>query len=171
MNVRSHLLVVTALAVSIGLAGCDSGPSSAPTSQAPQAPQTPPMATATAAPKTLAGDFAATAELKNVHFELDQARVRRADARLLEGNARWLKSRREMVILVGGHADERGSDAYNVRLAERRAETVKKYLVAQGVEADRITTTSHGESRPVCADHAEGCWSKNRRAEFQVKPR
>lgn len=171
MNVRSHLLVVTALAVSMGLAGCsDSGSSPAPTAQAPEAPSAQTTETATAAPKR-SEDFVATGELKGVHFDLDKARIRPSDASLLEGNARWLKSRRDVMVTVGGHADERGSDEYNVRLAERRAETVKKYLVAQGVEPNRITTTSYGERQPVCTDHGEGCWSQNRRADFQVKPR
>lgn len=171
MKVQSRLLVIAALATSIGLAGCDSGPSSAPTSEAPEAPSAPMTGAATAATPEPARDFAATQELKKIHFALDQTRIRSTDAKILDDNARWLKSRGEVEILVGGHADERGSDLYNLQLAERRADAVKKYLVARGVEADRISTTSHGEQQPVCAQPGEGCWSKNRRAEFMVKPR
>jgi peptidoglycan-associated lipoprotein len=175
MNVGSHFLVLSAVVMAVALAGCDSGPS-APKSQAP-APEGQPAATAPASspsgssPSALPREFAAASDLRTVHFDLDQAKIRPQDARALDSNARWLKSRRDILVRVGGHADERGSDEYNVKLGERRAEAVKKYLIAQGIEANRITIMSHGEQQPICADHAERCWSQNRRAEFQVRPR
>src|SRR5207237_86620 len=64
-----------------------------------------------------------------------------------------------------------GTAAYNLALGERRARAVRDYLVAHGVAADRITTVSYGEERPVCREHNEGCWSQNRRAAFVVKPK
>jgi peptidoglycan-associated lipoprotein len=165
MDVRFHLVVLSAVVMSVGLAGCDAGPS-APTGQAPQG-----RTGAETAASALPSGFAAVGDLKEIHFDLDQARIRPQEARLLEGNARWLKSRQEMMVMVGGHADERGSEEYNMRLGERRADAVKRYLIGQGVEADRIQTASYGERQPTCPDRSEGCWSKNRRAEFQVKPR
>ena len=109
MKVQSRLLVIAALATSIGLAGCDSGPSSAPTSEAPQAPSAPMTGAATAATPEPARDFAATQELKKVHFALDQTRIRSTDAKILDDNARWLKSRGDVEILVGvrGRAEDR----------------------------------------------------------------
>ncbi|OLC12914.1 MAG: peptidoglycan-associated lipoprotein [Candidatus Rokubacteria bacterium 13_1_40CM_69_27] len=166
MSVRFHLIVLSALVMSVGLAGCDSGPS-APVGQAGPA-QPARTAAAASAPSR---EFAAVAELRNIHFDLDQAKIRSSDARLLQDNARWLKSRRDMTILIGGHADERGSDDYNLKLGERRANAVRSYLIAQGVEADRVTTATYGERNPVCPEHTEACWAKNRRSEFQVKTR
>jgi peptidoglycan-associated lipoprotein len=166
MNGRFQLML-SALVMVIGLAGCDKGPS-APVGQSGQEQPTPSAAVgASETPR----DFAAVGELKDIHFALDQAQIRSSEARLLQSNARWLKSRRDLVVMIGGHADERGSDEYNMRLAERRADAVRRYMVSQGVEPDRVMTTSHGKQRPVCAERTEDCWGKNRRAEFQVKAR
>lgn len=170
MSVRFHL-VLSALVMSVGLAACDSGPS-APVSQTgpgQAGPGQPPRAAA--APAAQSPEPAAMAELKNIHFDLDQAKIRSSDARLLQDNARWLKSRRDMTIVIGGHADERGSDDHNLKLGERRANAVRGYLIAQGVEADRVTTASYGERSPLCPEHTEGCWAQNRRAEFRAKAR
>jgi outer membrane protein OmpA-like peptidoglycan-associated protein len=172
MNV-ARLFVVSAV-VMAALTGCDSGPS-APKSEAP-APYGQPAATASpspaaSSPSALPRDFSPARELKEVRFDLDQAHIGPEGAKILDGNARWLKSRRDVVVLINGHADERGTDDYNSRLGERRAEVVKKHLVAKGIEANRIVTSSLGERQPLCSDHKESCWGKNRRAEFQVKPR
>ena len=106
-----------------------------------------------------------------MHFDLDQAKIRSGDARTLRDHAQCLTSHRNAMVTIGGHADERGSDEYNMRLGERRANAVRAYLIAQGVEAERVTVTSHGERSPACSDHSEGCWGENRRAEFQVQSR
>jgi peptidoglycan-associated lipoprotein len=173
MNVGSRFFVLSAI-VMAALAGCDSGPS-APKSEAP-APYSQPAATASpssaaSSPSALPREFAAARELKDVRFDVDQAQIGPEAATILDGNARWLKSHRDVVVQIGGHADERGTDDHNARLGERRAEAVKKHLVAKGIEANRIMTTSLGERQPMCSDHKESCWGKNRRAEFQVKPR
>jgi peptidoglycan-associated lipoprotein len=177
MNVGSRLFIASAVAMAAALAGCDSGPS-APKSEAPASSGQPAAtaspsssSSATSSPSALPREFAAAGDLKDVHFDMDQAHVGLGGAKILDSNARWLKSHRDVVVMIGGHADERGSDEYNARLGERRAEAVKRLLVAKGVEANRITTTSYGERQPLCADHREPCWGKNRRAEFQVKPR
>jgi peptidoglycan-associated lipoprotein len=174
MKVQRCIIVLSALVMTAGLTGCDSGPS-APKSQS----LTNTSATADATPResgtvsepTTAAEYTAVDELRNIHFDLDQAKIRSGDARLLQGHARWLKSRRNMTIRIDGHADERGTDDHNMRLGEQRANAVRSYLIAQGVEADRVMTTSQGERNPACADHTEGCWSKNRRAEFKVQAR
>ncbi len=73
------------------------------------------------------------------------------------------------VLLIEGHADERGTNGYNLSLAERRATSARNYLIAQGVGADRITTISYGEERPVCREHSESCWAQNRWAHCLIK--
>jgi peptidoglycan-associated lipoprotein len=70
---------------------------------------------------------------------------------------------------VEGHADERGTNEYNLALAERRAKAVRDFLASLGVEGARISLISYGKERPVCAEPEESCWARNRRAHFLVK--
>lgn len=72
------------------------------------------------------------------------------------------------VVEVGVHSDERGADAYNLRLTGERADAIKAYLVAHGVAAARVAARGYGETRPVCSEHNEACWSRNRRVELVV---
>jgi peptidoglycan-associated lipoprotein len=178
MKRQSHLIALSVLAIAVAVTGCDSGPRP-PKTQGLQGQSTGPSTaastesrptTATAEPKATV-EPKTEAELKNVHFDVDEAKIRPADGQLLKEHARWLKSHRNAKVTIGGHADERGTDEYNVQLGARRANAVKSYLITQGVEAGRLAVTSHGERNPSCSDHSEGCWGKNRRAEFQVKPR
>jgi peptidoglycan-associated lipoprotein len=74
-------------------------------------------------------------------------------------------------VLIEGHCDERGTAEYNLALGERRAKSAMNYLIANGIEASRITTISYGKERPVCTEHKESCWSKNRNDTFLTKER
>ncbi|HEX6211559.1 MAG TPA: OmpA family protein, partial [Methylomirabilota bacterium] len=87
----------------------------------------------------------------------------------LSRNAEFLRSRPEFVVQVEGHCDERGTNAYNLVLGERRAKAAHEYLMARGVEAARIMTISYGEERPGCTERNETCWARNRRAHFLAK--
>jgi peptidoglycan-associated lipoprotein len=87
----------------------------------------------------------------------------------LDANAAWLKSNPGQLVLIEGHADERGTVEYNLALGERRAKAGMNYLVAQGVQANRFTVISYGKERPFCTEHNEACWSQNRRDHFLVK--
>jgi peptidoglycan-associated lipoprotein len=115
--------------------------------------------------------FAAEANLADVFFDFDKYDIRQMDAKTLEGNAQWLKSNPNHLVLIEGHCDERGTNEYNLALGERRAKSTMNYLVSQGVQANRITIISYGEERPACMEKTEQCWAKNRRAHFLVKPR
>jgi peptidoglycan-associated lipoprotein len=115
-------------------------------------------------------DFAPVAELKDIFFDFDKYDIRAGDARTLDANAQWLKSN-DNLVLIEGHCDERGTNEYNLALGERRAKSTMNYLVSQGIQASRITIISYGEERPQCTEHNEGCWAKNRRSHFLVKPR
>jgi len=137
-----------------------SGPvTGAPGPQVAAAPTTPP------APK----EFQPIAALKDIHFDFDKYDIRPGDAKLLDENAKWMKANQSYLILIEGHCDERGTNEYNLALGERRAKASMNYLVAQGVQATRITLISYGKERPLCTEHAEGCWTKNRRGHFLVK--
>jgi peptidoglycan-associated lipoprotein len=114
-------------------------------------------------------EFVESAALRDVYFDFDRYDVRAGDKGTLDENAKWLKSNQSALLLIEGHADERGTNEYNLALGERRAKATRDYLVSVGVDAGRITVISYGEERPTCTDKAEGCWAKNRRAHFLVK--
>ncbi|MBX2798757.1 MAG: OmpA family protein [Myxococcales bacterium] len=102
-----------------------------------------------------------------VNFDFDQSRVR-ADARSTLDELMACFQASAGRIRVEGHCDERGTLDYNSFLGNRRAESVKSYLVANGVASGRVNTVSYGEERPVDRGHSEVAWSRNRRAEISV---
>lgn len=81
----------------------------------------------------------------------------------LDRQASWLQQYPNLRVTVEGHCDERGTREYNLALGERRANSVKNYLVAQGVSESRITTISYGKERPAVPGSDETSWSQNRR--------
>jgi peptidoglycan-associated lipoprotein len=114
-------------------------------------------------------EFVESAALRDVYFDFDHYEVRPGDKGTLDENAKWLKTNQSALLLIEGHADERGTNEYNLALGERRAKSTRDYLVSVGIDAGRITVISYGEERPTCTDKAEACWAKNRRAHFLVK--
>jgi peptidoglycan-associated lipoprotein len=105
----------------------------------------------------------------DVFFEYDSA-VLTSDAQdLLKVKAKWLQANPDARVLVEGHCDERGSNEYNLALGDRRAESVKTFLVNMGVSAYRLSTVSYGEEKPVDAGKTEAAYARNRRAHFMLK--
>lgn len=110
----------------------------------------------------------ASSPLKDIHFEFDRYDLR-ADARdILDANAKWLKEYPSIRVEIEGHCDERGTNEYNMGLGAKRAQTAKEYLVSLGIAAHRLSTVSYGEEIPVCTDHTQSCWEKNRRDRFVI---
>ena len=106
--------------------------------------------------------------LSTIYFDYDKYDLRDDQGSALAENARRLREfRPEENVSVEGHADERGTVEYNLALGEKRANTVKQYLIDSGVAEGRVSTVSYGEERPADAGHTEGAWSKNRRAEMK----
>ena len=106
--------------------------------------------------------------LAPVYFDYDKSNIRPEFQPVLEGIASWLAAQPGRQMLIEGHCDERGTDEYNLALGERRALSVRRYLVALGASVERLHTISYGEEKPADAGHVEASWSKNRRAEFKV---
>ena len=145
-----------------------SGPSTLqPGGGATATPTPAPGASQTARPAVKG--FESVPELQDIYFDFDKYDIRPSDTRTLDANAAWLKSNPNHLVLIEGHADERGTNEYNLALGERRAKSTMNYLVSQGVQANRITIISYGEERPTCQEHTEACWAKNRRSHFLVK--
>jgi peptidoglycan-associated lipoprotein len=124
-----------------------------------------------------AGDFKAidpndpvlSAIFKPIPFNYDQFSLTPQGCATLDGVAAWMKSNTTKMVLIEGHCDDRGTAEYNLALGDRRANSVKTYLMQLGVDSARIYTISYGEERPVAVGNTEAAWAKNRRGEFKLK--
>ena len=99
----------------------------------------------------------------------DGSSIRPDAAKVLQASAEWLNGHADRTLLIEGHCDERGTEAYNLALGDRRAHATRNFLVAHGVIARRINVISYGTEQPQCSEHNEECWSLNRRAHFVLK--
>lgn len=131
--------------------------------------ETPPPTPAAAA--STARDFALNTALAPIHFDFDSDRLRPTEEAILDKSAAWLKNQPDQLLLIAGHADDRGTPEYNTALGERRAIAARAYLVSRGVEANRITTSTFGEQRPTCTERTDECRARNRRVSFLTKER
>ena len=99
-----------------------------------------------------------------VYFSTDNVELSPEAQQTVASQARWLKQYSQYTITIEGHADERGTREYNIALGARRAQAVRDYLAARGVEAQRMRTVSYGKERPVAVCNNISCWSQNRRS-------
>lgn len=105
----------------------------------------------------------------NIHFATDQYTVAgHENLETLEKIANYMVKHQGAYVFVEGHADERGAAAYNLALGSRRANSVRSFLIQNGVNPDQLFTISYGKERPLVMEHGEGSWSKNRRAQFKI---
>jgi peptidoglycan-associated lipoprotein len=104
-----------------------------------------------------------------VHFDYDSTVIPERDRPALTSSAGCMMEDRTLSVMVEGNADERGTEEYNLALGDRRANTVAKYLQSLGAYESQLRTVSYGEENPVCGDHQEDCWQKNRRAAVRPK--
>lgn len=98
-----------------------------------------------------------------VFFGFDKYSLSSEAQGVLRNQAQWLKTYANTGIVIEGHADERGTREYNIALGERRANSVKEFLVIQGVDPQRVRVISFGKERPVCGQSTDECWAQNRR--------
>ncbi|CAA7625650.1 peptidoglycan-associated lipoprotein Pal [Magnetospirillum sp. UT-4] len=142
------------------LAACESAPEA--TGAKAGAGAAPPVA---AKPSIVPGseqDFIANVG-DRVFFDYDKSALRTDAKATLDKQVAWLKKYPTYKMTIEGHADERGTREYNLALGERRANSVKEYMVGAGLPKDRIKTISYGKERPVALGSNEAAWSQNRR--------
>lgn len=103
-----------------------------------------------------------------IYFEFDSEALSDDARAKLDEKLRIMNANSGLMIRIAGHADERGSDEYNLALGQRRAAAAKRYLTQRGIADDRISVISYGEERPVAQGSDESAWSQNRRDEFEI---
>ncbi len=184
---RTFSTIALSAALAVAAAGCHkkvaaappAPPPPPPTAPAPPprpAPPPPPAAAPAPRPLTEEEVFArksveqlnAEKPLDDVFFDLDQATVRDDSRPALQKDADWLKKWSSVQVTLEGHCDSRGSSEYNLGLGNRRASSVKEYLVSLGVPTGRVTVISKGKEQPFCNEANEGCWQQNRRGHFVI---
>jgi peptidoglycan-associated lipoprotein len=150
------LKVAGLLLVASTLAACS-------TTEPPTAPVTPTQPSASAIKPGTAEDFRVNVG-DTVFFDLDQHALRADAQAILQKQAAWLQKFPAVKLVVEGHCDERGTREYNLALSEKRANSAKDFLVANGIAANRVKTLPLGKERPVALGHDEASWAQNRRA-------
>jgi len=145
----------------VGLKYSFTQPAAAP----PPAPPPPPPPVAQAPPPPLKKKIV----LRSVHFDFDKSTIRSDAVPVLDEAVEILKAEGVVAVIVEGHTDSVGTDAYNQKLSHRRAEAVRKYLVEHGIPSNRISTEGFGESRPVASNDTADGRAQNRRVELHVE--
>ncbi|HYN22897.1 MAG TPA: peptidoglycan-associated lipoprotein Pal [Thermoanaerobaculia bacterium] len=153
-----------------------SGAEPSPVGTSPSAPAEPVTAPPVAAAPVESPSGPAVAQapkgldvtVKDIFFDFDQAAIRDDSKTTLADNVLWLRTNPAAKVTIEGHSDERGSSEYNLALGERRARVTRDFLVAAGIEANRVNTISFGKERPFVLGHDESAWKWNRRAHFTL---
>ena len=107
---------------------------------------------------------------EDVYFDFDSSAIEDAAKNLLSQKAAWLRMNPDASVIIEGHCDERGTNAYNIALGDRRAESTKAFLLDLGIDGNLLSTISYGEERQVDTGKNEGAWAKNRRVHFMIEP-
>jgi len=132
----------------------------------PPPPPPPPPSVDTAALNRERIQARITEAFKTVYFEYDQSTLTADGKNACDVIGQLMKDVSEITVRIEGHADERGTNEYNLALGERRAISIQAYLTSYGVAASRFSVISYGEEKPAVDGHDEAAWSKNRRVEF-----
>jgi outer membrane protein OmpA-like peptidoglycan-associated protein len=107
--------------------------------------------------------------LEKVYFETGKATIKPESYPVLDAVAEAMRGHAEIKLLeIQGHADERGDDRRNLKLTDARAKSIRTYLIGKGIAEERLQAKGYGETKPLCREHDEACWSKNRRVEFII---
>lgn len=156
------LRLLTVIAAVVLLAACESTPSDTGTTGSGGGSGTG-MSSMSTAPRPGSQEDLVANVGDRVFFDTDRSTIRPDGRATLDKQSAWLKQYPSTTITVEGHADERGTREYNLALGNRRATAVKNYLVATGINPNRITTISYGKERPAVVGSNEQAWAQNRR--------
>jgi peptidoglycan-associated lipoprotein len=166
----ASLFVMASCAKKVGKVEEVTKPTPAPMAPAPAAekPTPPPQPTAQPVEEETLKEAIHVFESTGIYFDFDKSDIKPEAKGVLEKKAEFLRANPSFKVRIEGNCDERGTAEYNMALGERRAKSAMKYLNALGISADRMTTISYGKERPVCKEHNEACWSRNRRDDFRL---
>lgn len=187
MNRRRILAAVLVLITTVAFTGCKKKPPVIPEPMEPPAPmqQTQEVPAPPPTPQVVdqgpdwesgeLGELNRIARemglLGDVYFDYDKSDLKPEATARLAANAAFMRDQPRLIFTVEGHCDERGTNAYNLALGDRRANAASGYLATLGVSGARLNSVSYGEERPQCTASAESCWSQNRRAHFVITGR
>jgi peptidoglycan-associated lipoprotein len=167
--IRKSMIFACALVALTAMAGCGGKKATTappPTEPATSSTNTPPVEQPTDMGGSTPSSEVTQLALNDAFFDFDSYSLSSEAKGTLEENAKQLKASTAGNVTIEGHCDERGTEAYNLALGEKRANAAKDYLVALGVNGSRINTVSYGKQRPFADGHDESAWAKNRRAHF-----
>jgi peptidoglycan-associated lipoprotein len=143
-------------------------PRATPVAQAPQQRRTTPT------PAERATLNQSLARLEDALFDFDKSTIRSDASVALKDDVNVIReilnNYPSQKLLIEGHADERGSEEYNLALGDRRAHAVEEFLISMGIPNNQLTLISYGKEKPVCTDENEDCWQRNRRAHVTAAP-
>ncbi|MGH8124081.1 MAG: peptidoglycan-associated lipoprotein Pal, partial [Rudaea sp.] len=160
-------IILTAAVASATLVACSGNTKKSP----PPAPPTEATATtttpATASTYTVESlDTDSCLRQRIIYFDLDKTDIHPEFEAAIACHAAYMRQFPGARVTLEGNADERGTREYNLGLGERRGNSVSSALSAAGASTSQLNVVSYGEERPVCKEHGEGCWQKNRRVEI-----
>ncbi len=107
-------------------------------------------------------------DIQDVYFDKDGYTLDETDQDILKKNAEYLMTNKNVHLEIQGHCDERGNNLENLELGDKRADSVKKYLISLGADRKRLHTISYGEEKPFCMQSNEECWKLNNRVHFMI---
>lgn len=174
MKILKFTLVAAAILLLLGMTGC----SKKVTNTAPATRETAPVVKPPIAEKPVIVEKAVEPKEKakpkvelsfsDINFDYDKYDLSIKARQILAVHGELLKENPQVKLKIEGHCDERGTVEYNLALGERRANTVKNYLVNFGIDPSRLSTISYGKERPLDLSSTPEAWSKNRRAAFVI---
>jgi peptidoglycan-associated lipoprotein len=167
-----RIIVIVLMAAALGLGGCASKrPKPAPEAAPPAAGAGAESSGASGAnaeggEDETAGPMAGLLASRTIYFDFDSAVIQGQGVDVVAAHAKYLAAHPDARVRLEGNTDERGSREYNIGLGDRRAQSVRRAMLLQGVADSQVTTVSYGEERPAVMGHSEAAWAKNRRVDI-----